>query len=51
MTKYFEEDLNWLKSNYILTLVLDSGSESLVTLKEFLLDWVLFYAILKILKI
>jgi hypothetical protein len=51
VTKYFEENPDSLKSDYIFTPLLGSGSEGLVTLKELRLDGVLFYAISKILKI
>jgi hypothetical protein len=51
MTKYFKENLNSLKSNYIFTPLLGSESKGLVTLKELVLNGVLFYDISKILKI
>lgn len=51
MTKYFEKSPDSLKSNYIFILLLGSGNEDLVILKELLLNGILFHAISKILKI
>jgi hypothetical protein len=51
MTKYLKENPDSLKSNYIFTPFLGSGRKGLVTVKELVLNGVLFYDISKILKI